>query len=425
VMRVLLISANREEINMLTWPLGLACVAAATQKAGHDVKLLDLIDTDDPAVALKDTIREFNPEVIGVSVRNIDDQSMENTQFLLDEVREVIAGCRSLSKAPIVLGGAGYSIFPESSLKYLGADMGIQGEGEKAFTELLKRIEEGRDFSGVPGLYVSAAGPRGEREFAKELDEFPLPDTHLLSAARYHDKEFWLPVQTRRGCPMKCSYCSTAVIEGCAIRKRSPETVVQWLGKCAAAGFSRFYFVDNTFNLPPSYARMLCSKLVEGNLDIAWRCILYPVKIDEGLIRLMAKAGCVEVSLGFESGHELILQGMNKRFKPEEVRHTSELLGKYGIRRMGFLLLGGPGETKESAQESLAFADSLNLEAMKVSVGIRIYPYTALADAALKDGVIGPDDDLLIPRFYVAEGLEGWLREMVKKWSASRPHWMT
>ncbi len=424
-MRILLISANREEINMLTWPLGLACVAAATQKAGHEVKLLDLIEADDPNAALNAAVREFNPDVIGISVRNIDDQSMENTQFLLDDVREAVAVCRLLSNAPIVLGGAGYSIFPESSLKYLGADMGIQGEGEKAFPALLKRIEEGRDFSGVPGLYVSTAGPRGERAFAKELDEFPLPDTRSLSAARYHDQEFWLPVQTRRGCPMKCSYCSTAVIEGCAIRKRSPEAVVQWLDECARAGFRRFYFVDNTFNLPPSYARMLCSKLVQANLGISWRCILYPVKIDEELIRLMAKAGCTEVSLGFESGHEPILHGMNKRFKPEDVRHTSGLLGKYGIRRMGFLLLGGPGETKETAQESLAFADSLNLEAMKVSVGIRIYPYTALADAALKEGVIAPHDDLLMPRFYVAEGLEGWLRETVKEWSASRPHWMT
>src|SRR5271157_402748 len=424
-MRVLLISANREEINMLTWPVGLPCVAAATQKAGHDVNLLDLIEANDPAVSLKQAVREFNPDVIGISVRNIDDQSMEESQFLLKEVKEVIAACRALSKAPIVLGGAGYSIFPESSLEYLGADLGIQGEGEEAFPALLKRIEEGRDFTGAPGLYVSRAGPRGERAFAKELDELPLPDIHLLSAARHRDKEFWLPVQTRRGCPMNCSYCSTAVIEGCAIRKRSPEAVIKWLGECAAAGFRRFYFVDNTFNLPPSYARTLCSKLVEANLDIAWRCILYPVKIDEELIRLMAKAGCVEVSLGFESGHELILHGMNKHFKPEDVRHTSEFLGKYGIRRMGFLLLGGPGETKESAQESLAFADSLNLEAMKVSVGIRIYPYTALADAALKEGVIAPDDDLLMPRFYVAEGLEGWLREIVKKWSASRPHWMT
>jgi radical SAM superfamily enzyme YgiQ (UPF0313 family) len=424
-MRVLLISPNREEINMLTWPLGLACVAGATQKAGHDVKMLDLIESNDPAAAIKDTIREFGPDVIGISVRNIDDQSMYDTQFLLDEVREVIAACRDLSKAPIVLGGAGYSIYPESSLKYLGADMGIQGEGEKAFIELLNRMEEGRDFSGVPGLYVAAAGPRGDRVFTKELDQFPFPDIGLLYAARYRDQEFWLPIQTRRGCPMNCIYCSTASIEGCRLRKRSPAAVIQWLSECVQAGFSRFYFVDNTFNLPPSYARILCSKILEAELDITWRCIVYPVKIDEELASLMADAGCVEVSLGFESGHELVLHGMNKHFKPDDVRRTSELFGKYGIRRMGFLLLGGPGETRETALESLAFADSLNLEMMKVSVGIRIYPCTALADRARKEGMISPDDNLLMPRFYVIRGLEWWLRETVKEWTATRPHWMT
>jgi radical SAM superfamily enzyme YgiQ (UPF0313 family) len=424
-MRILLISPNREEINMLTWPVGLACVAAATQKAGHEVKLLDLIETADPASALTQGILEFQPHVIGISVRNIDDQSMENTQFLLDEVKAVVAACRDLSKAPIVLGGAGYSIFPESSLEYLGADMGIQGEGEKAFLELLKRIEEGRDFSGVPGLYVFAAGPRRDRVFTKELDEFPLPDIRLLSSPRYRDSEFWLPVQTRRGCPMNCSYCSTAAIEGCILRKRSPEAVVRWLGECVAAGFSRFYFVDNTFNLPPSYAKNLCSKILEADLNIAWRCILYPARVDEELIGLMVNAGCEEVSLGFESGHELMLHGMNKHFKPEDVRRTSELLGKHGIRRMGFLLLGGPGETRETALESLAFADSLNLEMMKVSVGIRIYPYTALAAAALRDSTILPHDNLLMPRFYVAGGLHEWLRETVKQWMANRPNWMT
>ena len=135
---------------MLTWPLGLACVAAATQKAGHEVKLLDLMEANDPNATLAEAIHEFNPDVIGISVRNIDDQSMENTQFLLDDVREAVAVCRSLSKAPIVLGGAGYSIFPESSLEYLGADMGIQGEGEKSFIELTEADRRG------PGLFRRA-----------------------------------------------------------------------------------------------------------------------------------------------------------------------------------------------------------------------------------------------------------------------------
>ena len=378
--KVLLISANREEIYMRTWPLGLACVAAATRRAGHDVEMLDMMDSRNSESLIEDTIRSFLPELIGISVRNIDDQRMENPVFLLEQSKEVAQTCKAVSDAPIVLGGAGYSMFPESALEYVGADMGIQGEGELAFPALLDQIEQGTDLSGVPGLYLPGRGVQASRIFVKELDRFPLPTPDLLWPSLQTDREFWLPVQTRRGCPMNCSYCSTAMIEGCHIRKRSPEAVAQWLREWAALGFRQLYFVDNTFNLPPSYSKELCSSLATISPEISWRCIVYPAKLDEALITAMARAGCIEVSLGFESGADLVLSGMNKRFQPKDVVRASRLLSENGIRRMGFLLLGSPGETKESVLASLAFADSLELDALKIATGIRIYPHTALAD---------------------------------------------
>jgi len=140
---------------------------------------------------------------------------------------------------------------------------------------------------------------------------------------------------------------------------------------------------------------------------------LYPHDVPEDLVTAMAEAGCVEVSLGFESGSPSVLRAMNKRFNPEEVREISQRLAGHGIRRLGFLLLGGPGETQESAVESLEFADSLNLEMLHVSVGIRIYPRTALARLAVEEGVLSPNDDLLRPRFYIRPGLAEWIREEV------------
>jgi radical SAM superfamily enzyme YgiQ (UPF0313 family) len=179
----------------------------------------------------------------------------------------------------------------------------------------------------------------------------------------------------------------------------------------ADAGFRQFYFVDNTFNLPPSYALDLCRRLAELHLDLAWRCILYPHLISEELVAAMAEAGCVEVSLGFESGYSKVLEAMNKRFGPAEVRETSDRLAAHGIRRLGFLLLGGPGETKETVDESLAFARSLNLDMLKVSVGTRLYPHTPLARLAVEEGVVAAEDDLLMPRFYIRPGLEDYIRQ--------------
>jgi len=421
-MRVLLISANTEKINMPTLPLGLASVATTTRKAGHDVAMADLMVEKDMRSVLKGAIEGFRPEIIGISVRNIDDQNMENPRFLLDPVKEIVSGCQSLSEATIVLGGAGYSIVPESALSFLGADMGIQGEGEVVFPDLIERLEQGAGLSGLPGLYLSGHGLQCKRMFAKNLDTLPLPDTDLLSLPSQKE-ELWMPVQTRRGCPLSCSYCSTGTIEGRVLRRHSPEAIVQWIARWREAGVHQFYFVDNTFNLPPSHAKEICRKLIDHGLNTRWSSILYPKHVDKELVGLMVRAGCEQVSMGFESGSERILKNMNKRFTLKEVRQISEMLSEHGIRRMGFLLLGSPGETRGSAEESLVFADSLKLDTLKITTGVRIYPHTSLAKKAIDDGVISSHDDLLLPRFYLAKGLENWLPETLKNWATTRPHW--
>jgi radical SAM superfamily enzyme YgiQ (UPF0313 family) len=422
-MKVLLISANAEKINMTTLPLGLACVAAATRKSGHDVAMVDLLMEKNNQSLLKESIERYRPDIIGISVRNIDDQNMEKPRFLLNQAKEIVSACRSLSRAKIVLGGAGYSIFPERALSFLGADMGIQGEGEEAFPALIKRLEQDADLSDVCGLYLPGHGLQGKRQFAKNLDTLPLPDTDLWSFPTPKE-DLWMPVQTRRGCPLNCSYCSTETIEGRKIRRHSPGTIVQWIARWREAGVYKFFFVDNTFNLPPSHAKEICRKLIDRGLNIRWWCILYPVNVDEELIELMGKAGCEQVSMGFESGSERILKNMNKKFTLQEVRRISKMLSGHGIRRMGFLLLGSPGETRESVEESLVFADSLKLEGMRITAGVRIYPHTSLAKMAIDKGAITPHDDLLFPRFYLAKSLEDWLPETLKDWTATRPHWV-
>jgi radical SAM superfamily enzyme YgiQ (UPF0313 family) len=423
--RVLLISANTERINLPTMPLGLGYVAAATRSAGHEVAFLDLMVEEDAGRVVRATLERLRPQVIGISVRNIDDQNMEGTRFLLEPVKMLIAACRGLTEAPIVLGGAGYSIYPETVLEYVDGDMGIQGEGEAAFPMLVSCLERAAHPSGVPGLYLRGRGLQRERTFLRNLDSLPMPEDHLWTPPAEIGEDFWLPLQTRRGCPMSCSYCSTATIGGSVIRRRSPALVVQEIARLVERGFRRFHFVDNTFNLPASYARDLCHEITARGLDITWRCILYPWKVDDGLARDMARAGCREVSLGFESGNEEVLRAMNKRFSPDDVRRIARMLGDCGIIRMGFLLLGGPGETRRSVEQSLAFADSLALEAMKVTVGIRIYPHTVLARAAVADGTIARTDNLLLPRFYLVREIRDWLPETVRGWLAERPNWMT
>jgi radical SAM superfamily enzyme YgiQ (UPF0313 family) len=397
-------------------PLGLACVAAATEKAGHEVRLWARTSTTDWESAIRERIGEFRPDVIGISVRNIDDQNMQAPRFLLGPLREVVAVCRSASRAAVVLGGAGYSIFPEGALMYLGADMGIQGEGEVTFPALLSWIEHGTQEGRPPSLYLPGRPPTA-RGFAENLDALPVPEPRLWLHAD-NNSGIRVPVQSRRGCPLDCIYCSTSAIEGRPVRKRSPQLVVRWLAELRKCGFRNFYFVDNTFNLPLLYAKELCREIIQADLGIDWWSIVYPKWVDIELVELMAKAGCTRVSLGFESGSEQVLRQLKKRFNGAEVKAISELFADVGIKRQGFLLLGGPAETKKTVEESLHFAESLYLDGLKVTVGLRIYPHTALARIAVAQGLLRPDDDLLWPRFYLTATLRDWLPERIAEYNA-------
>ncbi len=424
-MRVLLISANTEQINMPVLPLGMAHVAAAAEEAGHTVATLTLMTPDNVEAQLASAIEEFVPDLIGVSVRNIDDQSMIHTKFLLEPVKELISGCRRLTDVPIVLGGPGYSIFPASALAYLEADMGIQGEGELAFVMLLERLETNRPLSDIGGLYIHSKDSVLPPQRIMRLDDFPMPapGIHLAVPPEFDDADLWVPFQTRRGCPMNCIYCSTPAIEGRLMRHMSSKKAVEALQRFVDAGYRRFFFVDNIFNLPQSFSENLCDAIVDAGLPIEWNCILYPANVGEPLVEKMARAGCKGVSLGFETGSDRMMASLNKKYTTEEVRRVCDLVGRYGIGRMGFLLLGAPGETKETVAESLAFAESLRLESMKVSAGIRIYPDTPLAETARRQSMFKNDADLLFPTFYLEPSLDGWLQETVTKWVAEHPGW--
>jgi radical SAM superfamily enzyme YgiQ (UPF0313 family) len=417
-MKVLFISATDEAGPMKPLPLGAACVAAATKLAGHEVQLLILPSKVEQDDRIREAIQQLSPQVIGISVRNIDDQNMQSPQFLLASVSNIVAACRRASPAPIVLGGAGYSIFPESALAYLGADMGIQGEGEAAFPALLSWIEQGKQGPAPRAVYLAGKPPTAKM-IGTKLDLLPLPEPSLW--LDNEARSVRVPVQSRRGCPLDCAYCSTSLIEGRFVRRRSPATVVRWLAELRQRGFRELCFVDNTFNVPPAYAKQLCHEIIAADLGLDWWAIVYPKWLDSKLVDLMAKAGCTQVSLGFESGSEPVLRQLKKRFNRAEVTTIAEMFRDAGIERYGFLLLGAPGETKDSVEESLAFADGLDLDALKTTVGLRIYPHTPLARIAVAQGVISPEDDLLFPRFYLAPTVRDWLPAHIAERESQQP----
>lgn len=430
-MRVLLASTNRSQLTVPPFPLGLACVVANTDGQRHEVAVWDAMFQEDWEASLRACLRDFRPDVIGFSVRNVDDQDMRHPRLLVDEVRQMAAVCREEAQARLVLGGSGFGMFPAELLAYVGADFGVVGDGERAFPQLLECLEAGRNPDGVPGVVWLANGRLCGTPpvWEDRLDDLRPADHCRLDVVRYHEARGTagipnsVTVQTKRGCPLGCTYCATRAIEGTAIRTRSPIAVVEELERLQAAGVRRIQFVDSIFTNPAWHARAICEEILRRRLNVQWSATLNPAFAGPDLLRLMQRAGCVLAIVGNESGCTRILTALGKGFGKAEVERCFAACQEIGLRYNAFLLLGGPGEDRDSVRESVELLQRFQPALVNVSIGIRLYPGCPLTQLARDEGQLPSGADLLTPRFYLAPAVRDWIFDYMDSIVAQDPRW--
>jgi len=419
-MKILLVSANREHSPYPVFPIGLAYLAGALSAAGHELSVLDLCFEEEPETALSERLSSFSPALSAVSLRNIDNVTWPGCRSYLDGVRDVVSICRR--QARVVVGGSGFSLMPREIMAYLDADYGVVGEGEEVLPRLVESIGQGGCPSSLPGVLV-----RGVDGFRPPLpmERIAWPERSLFDVMRYQRQGGMANVQTKRGCPFACIYCTYPLLEGRRMRLRPIGEIVAELRTLVEEyGVSYVYFVDDIFNYPPDFAEQLCRAMVAEQLAINWSAFINPAFMPPGLLDTMLAAGCDAVEYGTESGSPFMLRNLGKAFTVDDVRNASRLCRERQVDFAHYILFGGPGETRETILESFSLMDELEPTAVIAMTGIRIFPGTPLHETALAEGVIDSSTDLLKPNFYISPAVREEMADLVASEAIKRRSWV-
>lgn len=367
-MKLAFISANRENLPDPVIPLGILYVMAAVEDA-HDCELWDLCFEEEPVAALASRLEHSAPDIVALGLRNIQSGDYTGHRTNLEYYTRLIEVIRQKTSAPIVLGGAGFSVMPHEIMRHLGADYGISGEAEAAFPKLLEVLAGDRD-DAVEALeridhlhYRAGEELRSVRHPTPylELDTLRRPRRELVDP-RYYTTSGIDSVQTKRGCPLRCDYCTYPLIEGRSIRHREPARVVDEILETLdrQPAMNHFFIVDSVFNLPPSHAKDVCREMIRRHLDTPWTCYANPIGFDRELVELMAEARCAGLEIGSDSGVDTVLTRLRKGFDTRRVREMHRDCEATGVPDCHTFILGTQGETIDDVNATLDFCIELD-----------------------------------------------------------------
>ena len=415
--KILLVNPNQMKPPVA--PLALDYLASALSESGFEVDLLDLCFCQNS--------EDFTPEIdryfalnsvfaIAITLRNTDDTCFATQDFFVPRIKEIIDSIRAHSSAPLIMGGSGFSTMPEAILQYCSLDMGIWGEGEYSLPLLLTKMAGREGYHGVPGLvYRVAKGYRRNPPEYLDLKNMASPQRNAVDNRRYFLEGGMGNIEAKRGCPKRCIYCADPLAKGRTVRQRSPKSVVDEIDVLLRMGIDHFHFCDSEFNFPASHAEEVCLEIVNRGLGskIRWYAYCSPAPFNEELATLFPKAGCAGINFGVDSANDRMLRTLDRDFTVEDIVHTAQLCQRHGIIFMYDLLLGGPGETKDTLLETITMMKRLSPSRVGASLGVRILPETRLAEMVHKQGPVdlnpnirgAGDDKFFAPVFFLSSSI--------------------
>ncbi|MEO5356427.1 MAG: cobalamin-dependent protein [Nitrospirae bacterium YQR-1] len=389
--RVLLISCNTTVEPYPVYPLGMAMIAGALTAAGHTVAEYDMLASPQLGYNLEDMCRDFNPEITGLSIRNIDNLNYAKPESYLEQYKRVVETLHGISSAPVVMGGAGFSLFPSALMESCGADYGVVGQGEILFVELVARLTNGR--RPAQKLFYSTGGGHSEScSFSyrnSELSGFYLKHGGMLN------------LFTKRGCPMKCAYCSYPLLEGSTYRFRTAVDVVDEI-EALRDNFNMDYYAiaDSVFNDVDGNYLNIARELIRRKIDIPFTAFLRPQGFSSRDVELLKRAGLKTVEFGTDASTDTTLMALKKGFTWKEVLLTNELFAGNSVAVNHFIIFGGPGETTETFKQGLQNVQQIEHAVVMANIGFRIIPDTYIHGLAIRENRLSKENNLTEPVYY-------------------------
>jgi radical SAM superfamily enzyme YgiQ (UPF0313 family) len=429
--RVLFLNANETMRPYRVAPLGLAFVAAATQAAGHDVRFIDFPETGAQLRAYRRTIADWAPDYLAVGIRNLDNSDFHAFESYLCKPAMLVREARAARpEIRVLLGGPAATVDPALVLRQVKPDHVVLGEGEESLPQVIRRLETGEQLPEVISAHES-----GDTPF-RVMDVARLPAPRLYQWVKnlrpYLRGDAGYPLQTKRGCPLKCSYCTYGRIEGTRYRFLNTQSIADEVEGAMACGVRDFEFVDSTFNLPPHHAMDVLRALKERHLVANYVGTgLNPSKLPDELLATMRAVGFRSVILTAESASDTMLASYQKNYRRTRLYEAADLLEKNDIIGLWVFLIGGPGESEQTVEETLSFVEERvrSPHAVYITSGIRVYPGSPIADDA--DAGLFAKEDLRrradlpgLDFFYSNATPPEWLEARLRAFQARHPHVM-
>ena len=425
-MRPMLTLINTNRMVPAIGPIGLEYVAEAAGRAGIDVRVLDLALCEEPDNAFREYFTGHSPTLIGLSFRNVDDCFWPSAKWFVPELAELVRRIRGLSDAPVVIGGVGFSVFARRIVEYTDADFGIRGDGEKATVSLYRQLQGNRDFGKVEGLIWRSDGEiRGNAPAWPAELSLPVR-REMVDNRAYFARGGQCGFETKRGCNRQCLYCADPLSKGTVSRSRKPAEVADEIESLLAQGIDVLHTCDAEFNIPRSHAMVVCEELIRRRLGdrVRWYAYLAVTPFDAALAATMRKAGCVGINFTGDSASDVMLRTYRQPHRGKDLEKAVRLCRENGMKVMIDLLLGGPGETRETAAETIGFIKRIGPDCAGASLGIRIYPGTGMVAALEREGPIAENPglrrkytgevDFFQPTFYISPALGSEPARLVK-----------